>query len=352
MTLYLTARWTLKTTYFWQQTFPAHREIVIEHRYKPSVGKALGGGEFATSLYSASADYQAKYKATYCLDPAFLAAASRAEQAVTAARADNSGYGKFLNAFWIDYILKTGATWAGPIADFTLTIDKGDPANLVSFCGDGVKKIAPTQFQVHYTNFTPKSDLAVLILTTNTDADRVQASATEPAKSAAPPVEHVLSPPRATEADAPLRAETAGDYADAGAVFAQAGSKPSAAADSAPRLPHTGLTAGGALAASPEADYLEARDKAIAEVKALENSKASQSAIDAAMDKALADLTKRLKDIVGPVSVKGFPGAGRLNSSTKLTEDVGYGNLDGVAYDDERPTSMNGRGSSSRPGRC
>src|ERR1700689_1444031 len=73
------------------------------------------------------------------------------------------------------------------------------------------------------------------------------------------------------------------------------------------------LAAGGALAASPEADYLEARGKAIAEVKAPQNSKASRVAIDGGMDKALADLTKRLKDIVGPVSVKGFPGAGRLN---------------------------------------
>jgi hypothetical protein len=100
-------------------------------------------------------------------------------------------------------------------------------------------------------------------------------------------------------------------------------------------------TAGGALAASPEADYLEARDKAIAEVTALEDSKASESAIDAAMDKALADLTKRLKDIVGPVSVKGFHGPGRLNLDTLSEHQVGYGNLDGVAYVDERPTSMN-----------
>lgn len=67
------------------------------------------------------------------------------------------------------FLAQSGQTdWAGPIADFTLTIDKGDPANLVSFCGDGVKKIAPTQFQVRYTNFTPKSDLAILILTTST----------------------------------------------------------------------------------------------------------------------------------------------------------------------------------------
>jgi hypothetical protein len=63
-----------------------------------------------------------------------------------------------------------------------------------------------------------------------------------------------------------------------------------------------------------------------------ENSKASQSAIDAAMDKALADLMKRLKDIVGPVS--GFPGAGRLNLETLSEHQVDYGSLDGIAYGD------------------
>jgi hypothetical protein len=68
------------------------------------------------------------------------------------------------------------------------------------------------------------------------------------------------------------------------------------------------LAAGGALAASPEAAYLAVpRNTAIAEIKALEDSKASESAIQAAEDKAVADLEKRLSDIVGPVAVRGFP---------------------------------------------
>ena len=29
--------WTAKTTYYWQQLFPAGRQISIEHRYKPTV---------------------------------------------------------------------------------------------------------------------------------------------------------------------------------------------------------------------------------------------------------------------------------------------------------------------------
>ena len=35
---YLRPRWTLKTTYYWQQTFPAGGEVLIAHRYAPSVG--------------------------------------------------------------------------------------------------------------------------------------------------------------------------------------------------------------------------------------------------------------------------------------------------------------------------
>jgi hypothetical protein len=34
----------------------------------------------------------------------------------------------------------------------------------VSFCAEGVQKIAPTQFEVRKTNFEPKDDLAILIV--------------------------------------------------------------------------------------------------------------------------------------------------------------------------------------------
>ena len=37
-------------------------------------------------------------------------------------------------------------------------------ANLVSFCGEGIRKIAPTRFEMRKSDFTPKSDLYVLIL--------------------------------------------------------------------------------------------------------------------------------------------------------------------------------------------
>ncbi len=58
----------------------------------------------------------------------------------------------------------SGANWKSPIGDFKMTIDKGAANRLVSFCGDGVTKISPTQFQVHHANFTPTKNVAVLIL--------------------------------------------------------------------------------------------------------------------------------------------------------------------------------------------
>ena len=76
------------------------------------------------------------------------------------------------------------------------------------------------------------------------------------------------------------------------------------------------MTGTAALAASsPEATYLSARNKDIAEIKRLETSKASDSTLQAAEDKATKDLAKRLRDIIGPVSIKGFPAAG-VNSAS------------------------------------
>jgi Domain of unknown function (DUF4424) len=41
----------------------------------------------------------------------------------------------------------------------------GDPANLVSFCGEGVRKVSPTRFEIMKSDYTPTADLDILILT-------------------------------------------------------------------------------------------------------------------------------------------------------------------------------------------
>ncbi len=153
---HLQATWTLKTTYYWQQSFPAGRTVVVDHQYQPSVG---GSAETAWGdpTYKSEPDY-ATGRALYCIDDDLLATLSARYAAAQAGKAYNYAEDR------IRYVLVTGANWKGPIGDFTMTIDKGATNRLVSFCGDGVKKIGPTQFQVHYTNFTPTKDVAILIL--------------------------------------------------------------------------------------------------------------------------------------------------------------------------------------------
>lgn len=151
---HLAPTWTLKSTYYWTQVFPAGREITVTHQYQPSVGMSAG-----TSLGSAwfRTDPQfAEYKRRYCLDADFM-------RTVDQNAARNEGYAQLFESR-IEYVLTTGANWAKPIGRFHLVIDKGDPNAIVSFCATGVRKISPTRFEVNYTNFTPRRDISILIL--------------------------------------------------------------------------------------------------------------------------------------------------------------------------------------------
>ena len=47
-----------------------------------------------------------------------------------------------------------------------LTVDKGRPDALVSFCETGVKKIGPTTFEVRRQNFMPTRDIDIMIVRT------------------------------------------------------------------------------------------------------------------------------------------------------------------------------------------
>ncbi|MDR2856918.1 MAG: DUF4424 domain-containing protein [Novosphingobium sp.] len=147
--------WTLKTAYYWEQLFPAGREIVVEHSYAPSVG-TTSGTSLETEDLRQSDDAHAQ-KRKYCIDSSFMAAVVKAKRAV----------GPMHQAFFekrIDYVLSSGANWQKPIGEFHLTVDKGRSDALVSFCMDGVKKVAQTLFEVRKTNFRPTGDLSILIL--------------------------------------------------------------------------------------------------------------------------------------------------------------------------------------------
>lgn len=153
---YWNAHWTTKTTVTRTQVFPAGKSIRVSHAYKPFVGGSVGS-ILAPDLRKQPdlAKEVAAYRAKYCIDESFV-------KGFDAAR--GNGTSPLQPDLWIGYVLTSGANWSGPIRRFRLVVDKGDPKNLVSFCATGVKKIAPTRFEVVYENFTPTRDLNVLIV--------------------------------------------------------------------------------------------------------------------------------------------------------------------------------------------
>lgn len=148
--------WHLKSTYWWRSMFPANSPVRVAHSYTPSVGGSAGLTFFVDGKFQG--DGYAEYKHKYCLDKHF-------ENAVLkAARNAPDGYPQ-LTESRISYILTTGGNWAnGTIGAFRLTIDKGDPKNLVSFCGENVKKTGSTTFEMDASDFYPGRDIEILIL--------------------------------------------------------------------------------------------------------------------------------------------------------------------------------------------
>lgn len=145
--------WTAETIYHWQQRFePGITRI--SHRYTP----ALGGffvtpGERLTGPKDRLAPVNDPDLARYCIDEGTWRSMRRMTTPDGIVRAQN-----------LEYILKTARSWRGPIGEFTLTIDKGQPDALVSLCITGIRKTGPTTFEVRRRDFVPDRDLSVLFV--------------------------------------------------------------------------------------------------------------------------------------------------------------------------------------------
>jgi len=149
------ALWTVHTTVTRRQTFPASRSIRVEHRYRPVIGGRVGGALDPDQRRTAEFREQRQRQ---CIDDAFLAGLDRRRAAIRPEA--RPGYGEV----WVQYVLRSGANWAGPIGDFRLVVDKGNPRSLVSFCATGVRRLDDRRFEVRYRNFTPDQDLDILIV--------------------------------------------------------------------------------------------------------------------------------------------------------------------------------------------
>ncbi len=145
--------WSIVTRYHWTQTFPAGAVVKVSHSY---TNRPPGGLFYWTDPPE---DYQTYLVDQYCIDSGTSKAIVKALK--NPAGDDAGNYGTSWN---ISYVLRTANSWAGPIGRFTLTLDKGDPKNVISLCAEGVKKTGPTTFVVEKTDYTPDRDLEVLIV--------------------------------------------------------------------------------------------------------------------------------------------------------------------------------------------
>lgn len=153
--------WTLKSTYTWEADFKAGETAEVIHSYKPSVGGTVVATFLSPPVDATDEDRPKIYKDKYCVDDDLIKTVSKQ------LKDPNDLYSAPYNESWISYIWSTGANWSGPIGKFHLTIDKGDPKNLVSFCWNGkVNKTGPTRFEMDATDWYPPygHELEILIL--------------------------------------------------------------------------------------------------------------------------------------------------------------------------------------------
>jgi hypothetical protein len=166
--------WTVHLQYHWTQTFPAHSTVHIRHEYTPVDGGELMPPEtlkdVAEDKRPAGDPESVKYESEdmqrlegLCPDPGFL------RSLISAMQTSRPGYGQYAHPRWVDFILTSANTWRQPIEDFTLIVDRGKPQEddtqvFVSFCSPQnapVRKLDAGHFQIHLTDFVPKSELRV-----------------------------------------------------------------------------------------------------------------------------------------------------------------------------------------------
>jgi hypothetical protein len=154
------APWKVDASVYWEQIFPAHKEIEIEHEYPPFVGLVFNApyqGKFV--------DDPGKTITPWDKDPKEACLDEGTRQAIT--KRIKSLVKKGASSVWVtlhdvEYVLGTGRNWKGPIADFKLQIEKDSPDQLVSLCFPGKpKKIGSSLLEFSQSNFVPQDKLVV-----------------------------------------------------------------------------------------------------------------------------------------------------------------------------------------------
>lgn len=166
--------WWIRLTVLWDMTFPAKKELIVEHDYTPATGSGWAMSHTGQSREDLKLSTDALWNSFTgktdpyedCLDDAakkaidnkVRKAASRTPDSVT------------VSYHSVEYILGTGRNWKGPIGDFTLRVKKAKPDQVVSLCFPGEpKKIGSTVYEFHQKDFVPPDKLVVYFYTVGSE---------------------------------------------------------------------------------------------------------------------------------------------------------------------------------------
>ena len=137
--------------FIWQQTFPAGKEVMINHTYTPSPTSGVPREV-------------ADITDNYCLTNENQQQLSRLRSNVKRnhQEEDFSGF----NWAQLDYILTTGANWKeGVIGDFTLRVHKRTADEVAVVCfNHSLKSIDPLTLEFKQKNLKPEQDLNIIYL--------------------------------------------------------------------------------------------------------------------------------------------------------------------------------------------
>lgn len=146
----------------WQQTFPAGKEVMINHSYTPS----LSGG-VPTDIQYIVGDGTKENPPEECLNNTTHKQVEALDKAIKTQHQDDmqkDDDGKVMSQIgWnnLSYILSTGANWKdGVINDFTLRIHKSSPEEVVVTCfKQPLKQISPLTLEYTQKDFKPDEDI-------------------------------------------------------------------------------------------------------------------------------------------------------------------------------------------------
>jgi hypothetical protein len=142
----LSPSYEIKTTHYWQQTFPAKQTVHIEHSYDASPGFAyLVKPQDLKETNTNTSEWG-------CMDDAL-----KAQLLKKMTNKPNA----MLYWSYVDYIVTTANNWDGAITEFELHIER--PAGeYISLCWPGkVEKTGPNTFKMTAKHFVPSDELKV-----------------------------------------------------------------------------------------------------------------------------------------------------------------------------------------------